>query len=55
MNGTTREKEKVAYLRSIDSRSLSLLKLLLLGLVWRFETTKRDCEGLGFDTVLDEY
>ena len=40
-----RKKKKVAYPRSIDTRSLSLLKLLLLGLVWRFETTKRDTNG----------
>lgn len=46
----TREKEQVAYLRSIGTRSLSLLKLLLLGLVWRFGAAKRDCEGLGFDS-----
>ena len=38
----TREKEQVEYLRSIGTRSLSLLKLLLLGLEWRFGSTKRD-------------
>ena len=45
-----KKREQVRYLRSIGTRSLSLLKLLLLGLVWRFGSTKRDCEGLGFDS-----
>ena len=46
----TGEKEQAAYLRSIGTRNLSLLKLLVLGLVWRFGSTKRHCEGLGFDS-----
>ena len=44
------QESKFDYLRSIGTRSLSLLKLLLLELVWRFGLTKRDCEGLGFDS-----
>lgn len=43
-------KEQDAYLRSIGTRNLSLLKLLLLVLVLIFGSTKRDCEGLGFDS-----
>ena len=47
-----RRRVRVEYLRSMGTRSLSLLKLLPLALVLvlRFGSTKRHCEGLGFDS-----